>query len=149
MDIYIFTLIQYTSYATNFFHFREKKNLLTELHNVEMLRFDLRIPMQNTATPNNRIPQRSVQLHSIIVGALSMMHRVPFMHTCPTGIIHWVYCNFYRYNFLPLPEPSSIISRGFFSRQRTAATKKTCAISRTNPKAIFALFLQTRSIVYH
>lgn len=49
--------------------------------------------MQNTATPNNHIPQRSVQLRSTIVGALSMMHRVPFMHTCPTSIIHWSCCN--------------------------------------------------------
>lgn len=58
-----------------------------------LLRFDLCIPMQSTATPNNRIPQRSVQLHSTIVGALSMMHRLPFMHTCPADIIHWACCN--------------------------------------------------------
>lgn len=68
----------------------------------------IHVPMQNTAAiPNNRIPMRSVQLHSTILGALSMMHRMPSTHICPAIIIYWAYCSnarsFYRYYFPLLP----------------------------------------------
>lgn len=95
----------------------------------EMLWFDLRIPMQNTATPNNRIPQRSMQLRSI-VGALSM-HHVPFMHIYLTDIIHWA-C--YNIQFLSLQfstfkgEVHQLLESWTLSLESYCDGKKTCSI---------------------
>lgn len=92
--------------------------------------------MQNTTTEQ---PHSTAICAVAFHGALSMMHRVPFMHTCPTGIIHWTYCNV-QFLSLQFPTFTGEVHQLLVvdSLVRVTAMEKTCAIFRTNPTAAFS-----------